>query len=375
MTITSVRIDEASAQDERAAEPGDPPPPAPSSAADDDGANDGGVQWIALPAIAFAPETSLQFGGLGVVYWTGDTAEAVRDGDTLSRIGLVGIYTLKRQLLLKGLSDLRFRGGAWRVVFETGYERFPDLFFGIGAEPGDDVEEDYEATSIDVDFDLTRRIGRYLHVGPRYRLLATEVTAFQQGGLFDAGVVPGTRGVASGLGLTATWDERDHPTDTRAGWYAGSSVVAFGPAVGSDRTFTRVELDLRGYLSLPRTMVLAGQLWSQFNPGSPGFAEMAQLGGSSLLRGIYEGHFRDRHAWALQTEWRYPIVWRFRGVLFGGVGDTAPELGAFDLNGLRWSMGGGLRFVVSEQERVSARVDAGFGSGDWGIYFNVNEAF
>ncbi len=332
-------------------------------------------KWIVLPAVAYSPETSMQFGGLGVVYWTGDTTDAVRDGDTLSRLGLVGIYTLKRQLLLRALSDLRFQGGAWRVVFETGYERFPDRYFGIGAEPGEGGDEDYDATSIDVGFDLTRRLGRYLHLGPRYRLLSTEVTAFAEGGRFDRGEVPGTRGVASGLGISATWDQRDHPTDTRAGWYAGGAVVPFNAAFGSDRAFTRIDADLRGYLTLPHAMVLAGQLWTQFNPGSPGFADMAQLGGSDLLRGIYEGHFRDRHAWALQSEWRYPIVWRFRGVAFAGIGDTAPDLAAFDLDGLRWSVGGGLRFVVSESERVSARVDAGYGSGDWGIYFNVNEAF
>ena len=59
----------------------------------------------------------------------------------------------------------------------------------------------------------------------------------------------------------------------------------------------------------------------------------------------------------------------------GTVGALALDESFDDPAAVRWSVGGGLRFVVSETERVSARVDAGYGSGDWGIYFNVTEAF
>ena len=42
---------------------------------------------------------------------------------------------------------------------------------------------------------------------------------------------------------------------------------------------------------------------------------------------------------------------------------------------IRWAVGGGLRFSLSDSERLNLRLDAGFGPGTWGIYFTAREAF
>jgi hypothetical protein len=42
---------------------------------------------------------------------------------------------------------------------------------------------------------------------------------------------------------------------------------------------------------------------------------------------------------------------------------------------LRWAVGGGGRFSLSDSERLNLRLDAGFGLGTWGIYFTAREAF
>jgi hypothetical protein len=52
-----------------------------------------------------------------------------------------------------------------------------------------------------------------------------------------------------------------------------------------------------------------------------------------------------------------------------------PRAGAFRSDEIRPSYGGGLRYMLDQKEKLTLRVDAGFGSGTSGIYFDIREAF
>ena len=78
----------------------------------------------------------------------------------------------------------------------------------------------------------------------------------------------------------------------------------------------------------------------------------------------------------LQLEYRQYFWWKFGFVVFGGVGDVAPELTKFTINTIKYSYGLGLRFLFNKEEKVNLRVDLGFGNdGNSGIYFGIEEAF
>ena len=63
------------------------------------------------------------------------------------------------------------------------------------------------------------------------------------------------------------------------------------------------------------------------------------------------------------------------GVLFAGAGVVGPTIRSlFDVP-VRWSAGGGLRFSLSDADRLNLRIDAGFGPGTYGFYFTAREAF
>jgi outer membrane protein assembly factor BamA len=132
---------------------------------------------------------------------------------------------------------------------------------------------------------------------------------------------------------------------------------------------------VRKYQPLFGSHGIAVRLAAEVLTGDVPFFAMAEIGGANLLRGIYAGRFRDRTMLAIEAEYRFPIVWRFGGVVFGGFGEVAPSAAALVHQRPHPAAGAGIRFSIDGDERVNARLDAGFSEDDWGIYFMVGEAF
>ena len=103
--------------------------------------------------------------------------------------------------------------------------------------------------------------------------------------------------------------------------------------------------------------------------------ELPQLGGAELLRGYFEGRYRDRTLMLAQAEYRFPIIWRFGGVAFGGIGGVSHSLRTFNATAPKWAVGAGLRLQLNEAERLNVRADVGAGHDTFGFYVNVGEVF
>ena len=161
-------------------------------------------------------------------------------------------------------------------------------------------------------------------------------------------------------------------------------------SLGSDFDFNRLDLDFRYYQSVVQGRhILAYQLVSEHIWGDPSFETMALLGGDEIMRGHFEGRFRDKSLWAMQVEYRLPLVrshWidnreklpfkeRFGLVGFLGIGAVAPSTSDFRIDNTKKSIGLGIRFLALPKERINIRVDFGFGTATPGIYFNIREAF
>jgi hypothetical protein len=78
---------------------------------------------------------------------------------------------------------------------------------------------------------------------------------------------------------------------------------------------------------------------------------------------------------ALEVEYRYPLIWRFSGVAFAGLGAIAGAVDELVGVPLRPAGGVGLRFAINQRERLNLRLDFGIGPGTYGFYFMVGEAF
>jgi hypothetical protein len=62
-------------------------------------------------------------------------------------------------------------------------------------------------------------------------------------------------------------------------------------------------------------------------------------------------------AYAVQTEYRWPLVWRIGLAAFAGVGSAAKSFGSFTSSDLLPSAGVGVRFQASEEARCNVSID------------------
>ena len=107
----------------------------------------------------------------------------------------------------------------------------------------------------------------------------------------------------SAAGFRIVFDTRIDPSfprnaiHTRAGW----ERLFFGDSVGRWKT------DVRGYIGVWRSLVLALRVQSITSDGSVPFAEQSLLGGSDSVRGYRTGHRAGDNLFATSAELRIPL--------------------------------------------------------------------
>ena len=83
----------------------------------------------------------------------------------------------------------------------------------------------------------------------------------------------------------------------------------------------------------------------------------------------------DRQLAAAQLEYRFPIYKRFAGVAFAAMGSVTHRWSNWQSDYLRYTLGGGLRFVLLPEDKIRLRFDIGVGKNTSAFYLTVGEAF
>lgn len=165
-------------------------------------------------------------------------------------------------------------------------------------------------------------------------------------------------------------------SDPSKGGYLEVSSLFNSTLTGSGFTFSQFGIDARRYILLhPKGHILALQRVGKFTAGNVPLLQLNNLGGAILMRGYYEGRYRDKQYLAGQAEYRLPLWWRFGAAAFAGAGDVAPDLSSFRFSSLKPSYGLGLRFMVNKDEKVNIRLDYAWGKDTSGYYLEITEAF
>lgn len=336
-----------------------------------DSADSAGLgRFFPLPVVFYQPETGWGFGGALL-----HTVRLARDARTSANFAAL-IYTLKRQYAASLQSELYTAGDRFVLLGEVVGSHFPDKFYGLGNATRPDSAQDYSLDQARVFLAPRARVAPHVYAGLSLLYQWTGIGDVEPGASLASDTIPGARGgTLTGAGLNLVADTRDHTLGPRRGVYLLAGARLHDGALGSDFDYARLELDARAYLSTYRQQVLAVQLVATGSTGTPPFFDLAKLGGPSLLRGSYEGRFRDRQRVAAQAEYRAP-VWGVLGVAaFTGVGQVARSWRDVRLAEFHVTGGAGVRVRLSSADRVNLRVDYGFGPGESGVYFALGEAF
>ncbi len=342
-----------------------------------------------LPLASFSPETSLRLGTVSVFLFR---PSGCTKATQLSSIRAPISYTLNRQQKARLAYEFFMDDNEHILSGFVEWQKFPFFFYGIGSATADENEEAYTSRNIGARISYLNNVGEKFFLGAQLLWVNSKTLEREPDGqLSQEGLIAGSGGsVSNGLGLISRYDTRDNNLNAGSGMYLQSSLTTFPESFGSDFTFTKLELDYRKFLRPFRRHVLAVQLFMEYNWGDPPFELLALLGGDELMRGHYEGRFRDKSFWATQLEYRLPInrrgwfgegegklsFWERWGLTgFAGLGTVGPDLRGLADSELKYSMGFGVRYLVLPKERVNIRVDFGFGTQRPGFYFNVREAF
>jgi outer membrane protein assembly factor BamA len=327
--------------------------------------------WVVLPGVAYTPDHGLTVAGALMRYFRRGSP-----GERTSRVVLTVEASASGRGMVSLDPDVWFADGLYHLGGSTWVSYLDYTYFGVGNETRFADGEDYTAVRTTLRPEVVRRIAGNFYAGALYEARYEDVSKVEDSGMLDAGEVTGSGGgLVSGLGMLLRWDSRDNSFAPRSGGLVTLSPRIYSSVLGSDFDFRRLVLDGSWFFGLGGDHVLAVDGQVDLRGGDPPFSYMSQAGGSGLMRGMLEGRFRDRHFIAAQVEYRYPLWWRFGGVAFAGLGRVAPTIGDFDLTGLKYSVGGGLRFAIKPRERIHVRLDVARSNDDSAYYFALLEAF
>jgi len=334
----------------------------------------GGVDWFAYPFVFFSPETNWAFGAGGILYFSlSDKLKSKPSSITAS-----GFYTINEQFDITILPEIYFNHDKYLLSTKFNYGEIFDYFYGIGSTSPDIPNNQYLQRNfvLNVKFQM-EAFNKNIKVGPVFEGRVMDVLDTEGNHLLESNAVRGSEGgTTSGLGVIASWDTRDNIFYPSKGGFHQFSATYYSKAFGSNFDYSKYLLDLRRYLSLSPNHILALQAYAIVEFGYPPFYDLALLGGDKVMRGYLYGRFRDRLYYAIQAEYRLPVIWRFGFVVFGGLGDVASELSKITTATIKPTYGFGVRFRIDELQKLDLRVDVGFGEDDAsGVYFSVNQAF
>ncbi len=325
------------------------------------------------PILFYLPETRIAYGVAGnYVFRLGDSNREYRP----STISPVLIYTQNKQFKALLTGDIYLKKGDYHIIADIVFQKYPDKFFGIGSYVPDEQEEFFTPHIFGIEISFLKKIRKHVNLGLRYDFQKFSMIELEEGQLLSKGDIPGSQdSLLSGISLLANLDSRDNVFFPRRGEFCRFTARFFNKIIGSEYTFQSYRLDLRKYFPLFSSHVLAVQSIVQNQTGTVPFHKLSRMGGQYVMRGYYEGRYRDRNVVVLQAEYRLPVFWRFGAVGFAGVSDVAHRFRDFKFDNLKYSYGFGLRYLFNKNEKMYVRFDIGFGKGVSGFYFSVFEAF
>lgn len=326
------------------------------------------VNFIGGPYYSSDMKLGLGLVGAGMYRMNGCSKEMQPSNVSLfGSVSTVGFYMLG----IRG--NNLFPKDRYRLNYSMSFYSFPSYFWGIGFYQGNN---DVNKTKIKrfqskLKAEFLFQLGKEFYLGP---VLVWDYARAQDVNkdymyLFD-GMSLVQRNY--GVGASVQYDTRDFISNASRGIYAYLSQTFRPSWLGNDQAFSTTEFQLRGYKSVWKGGILAGELKGMFNFGNPSWAMMAELGGSNSMRGYYEGRYRDKHSMSVQVELRQH-VWRRNGItVWAGAGNVFHDSRTFKK--ILPNFGIGYRWEF--KKRVNVRLDLGFGkSGQNGFIFNINEAF
>jgi outer membrane protein assembly factor BamA len=332
----------------------------------------GKLSLTGYPYIFYTPEIEFAIGGALILSMPLSADTNVKASNAM----ISGYYSQKSSYDLFLNPEFFLGDDKYYIGLSIDFFRYVDKYWGIGNNTPDIDSADYVRKIFWTNLEVDVRTWGPLKIGFNYDLNYTEIVDKGANELLLSGETPGSDGgLTSGIGLVLFADTRNSPFYSSRGGYYKLSFLNAAPWLGSDYSFSRWILDLRQYIQLSNPLILAVQGYGSLVSGDTPFYLYPALGGDNVMRGYYEGRYRDKFYAAVQGELRARLTNRWGVVGWVGLGDVAAGWDEFKMTQAKPSFGFGLRFALDPEQVLNVRADFAYGKDTKGIYFNAKEAF
>lgn len=288
-----------------------------------------------------------------------------------SNVSFFGDVTTTGFFLLGIRGNTLFKGAKYRLDFTTYFFSMPSAFWGIGYDAvQNNVASQYKRLQSQIKVDFLFRIHKQLYLGVNASFNYIEGKNFT-----DISYLGGqnTRYLNTGIGVEVMYDSRDFIPNAYKGIYFKVDQRFFPMFLGNTNNFAKTEIYFDAYQRLWKGGILAYDLHSELGYGKTPWTMLALMGGSYRMRGYYEGQYRDKNLIETQLELRQKIWRRIGATAWVGAGNVFQSFHKFDFAKTLPNYGFGLRWEF--KKRMNVRIDYGFGKGQTGFIFGINEAF
>ena len=266
-----------------------------------------------------------------------------------------------------------FPSDLYRINYTVYFYSFPSKFWGIGYAEGleDSNETKYKRLQAKIETDFMFKFAPSLYAGPAVEFIFVNGKHVQDHSYLWRG--EDMRVKTYGLGFTVSYDTRDNISNAYKGVFLSLEQRFYPRFLFNDYAFSKTELMANTYHRVWKGGIIATQLHGEITYGNTPWSMLAQIGGSESMRGYYEGRYRDKSEIDMTVELRQH-VWHRNGVVaWVGAGTVFPKFSDIRFNHILPNFGIGYRWEF--KNRVNVRLDYGFGRGQSGFVFNINEAF
>ena len=260
----------------------------------------------------------------------------------------------------------------YRLTYEVSFSSIRTRYWGVGYDmcSNDNNESKYRYLASSAEAHFAWRIGRNIYLGPMMTFNYVNAGDLQKPELWEGDPL---RTFNYGIGASFRFDTRDNLTAPKHGVFVRFDQSFDFKWMGNKYPFKVNELTAAWYGPLWKGATLATQLHWRVTWGDTPWALMSSIGGSSSMRGYFEGRYRDKGEADICVELRQH-VWRRNGVVaWVGAASLFPKLSEINFHEILPNFGFGYRWEF--KKNVNVRVDVGFGKHQSGFFFNINEAF
>ena len=332
-------------------------------------------KFIAYPTVAYAPETSWEFGlsGLFVYRANQDTTNRLSEMQGFTFVTLEKQYGTWLEHALYTDKDKYFFLG------QAKFQNFPLSYHGIGMNTPEEHIALVSTNELKIKERVLRQVAPSLFTGFEVNFERQANVNFQSPTQTPLSLPLGYQGSSNlSLGWGVVYNDIHNVLNPRHGHFGEFAFLSSRQEWGSTFDFNLAFADFRYYRPIKKRNVLAVQAYGQFGGGNIPFNQLALMGGERIMRGYYLGRYRDNNYTAAQVEYRmlpFSFAKRWGASVFASAGTVYPDFQSLKNSPVAWSLGGGPRFLLFPKKDVYNRIDVAFTPEGTGVYFFIGEAF